>query len=125
MAELNNVIAVTLPIHIQRMASYSWYFDFYEEEDGDPIDPATFMDVRMDVRNRAGKVELSYRIGKGFNIVPEAGTGRNMLVMDKDYTEDNLPAADNYNYDMLVIRNDKDACIPLEGPLSYTKNTSK
>ena len=122
--ELTNVIAAEVPIRLQRMASASFAFEFYEKDDDNPTDPDTLVDVRMSVKNITGQAVLNYKIGEGFTIETDQDTGRKFVVLDKKYTEDNLPPG-SYRYDMLVIQNEDDACIPIKGPFLMIENITE
>jgi hypothetical protein len=106
------------------MASASFAFEFYEDNSEVPTDPTTFLDVRMAIKNSADQVVLSCRIGEGLTIETDQITGRNFVVLDKKYTENNLPPG-SYRYDMLVIQNEDDACIPIKGPFLMIENITE
>ncbi len=123
MIELGNR-PVDITIRIQQGTSASWSFEFYESEaeDAVPVDPSTFVDVRMDLYNAVGAKVLGFWLstGEGFQILTSAETGRKVLVLDKDYTESNLPTG-QYRGDMLIIRNIEDADKPLNVLFIYEK----
>lgn len=123
MIELGNR-PVDITIRIQQGTSASWSFEFYESDDADavPVDPSTFVDVRMDLYNSVGVKVLGFWLstGEGFQILTSQETGRNVLVLDKDYTENNLPEG-KYRGDMLVVRNAADASKPLNVLFIYEK----
>ena len=112
--QATNVIADTLDFILERWSSELYYFRWKYPQTGNYLDWSTVASVRMDVKDAAGVIVLSYSMGNGFSIYQPDKTYLHLLLGGPDKS---LPPS-NYIYDVKVTFSETVAYRPWRG--NYT-----